>query len=185
MTLSTKQDYDDLTKIFHWLTAVVVLAAFVYGPGGSEIQIYSAQRDLQHQIHETLGLTVFVLLFLRLSWQWIASKPARSDEPSWMLLLANIVQKSLYALLFLVPITAVMGAWLEGHPITLLIGLEFAPPFSAAHTAGKTIAEIHSLLDDTLIWLAGFHALAAIFHHVIWKDDVLTSMMPSWMPLPK
>jgi cytochrome b561 len=33
------------------------------------------------------------------------------------------------------------------------------------------------------MWLAGLHALAALFHHVVLRDGVLVSMLPRWVPL--
>lgn len=40
--------------------------------------------------------------------------------------------------------------------------------------------DMHSLLGDPIIWLAGLHAAAAIFHHVKLKDGVLGSIAP-WL----
>jgi cytochrome b561 len=33
------------------------------------------------------------------------------------------------------------------------------------------------------MWIAGIHAVAAIYHHLVLKDDVLVSMLPRWFPL--
>jgi cytochrome b561 len=49
--------------------------------------------------------------------------------------------------------------------------------------AGKTIATLHTGLGDAILWLAGFHGLAALYHHVILGDGVLGSMLPAWVPL--
>jgi cytochrome b561 len=38
--------------------------------------------------------------------------------------------------------------------------------------------DVHQFLGDTLIWLAGLHAAAAIYHHVVLKDGVLVAMWP-------
>lgn len=45
-----------------------------------------------------------------------------------------------------------------------------------------TIARIHSWLGDAILWLAGFHALAGLYHHIVLKDGVLVSMLPRWVP---
>jgi len=52
-----------------------------------------------------------------------------------------------------------------------------------SHDLGVTIAEIHTLLGDAILWVAGLHAAAGIYHHVVLKDGVLVSMIPSWFPL--
>ena len=38
--------------------------------------------------------------------------------------------------------------------------------------------EVHGVLGDALMWLAGFHALAALYHHFVLKDGVLRAMLP-------
>jgi cytochrome b561 len=38
--------------------------------------------------------------------------------------------------------------------------------------------EVHQFLGDAIMWLAGLHAAAAIFHHVVLKDGVLAAMWP-------
>ena len=47
-----------------------------------------------------------------------------------------------------------------------------------AHAAGSVVASIHTWLGDTILWLAGVHAAAALFHHFVLRDRVLRSMLP-------
>jgi cytochrome b561 len=41
---------------------------------------------------------------------------------------------------------------------------------------------VHGLLGDSIIWVAGLHAAAAIFHHAVLKDGVLAAMLPGIKP---
>ncbi|WP_309680244.1 cytochrome b/b6 domain-containing protein [Polaromonas sp.] len=175
--------YGAVAQAFHWLTAIFVLAAFIYGPGGSEQRVYAAARDFERQLHETLGLCVLALVLLRLVWRMVDTRPAPVQLARWMDLGSRAVQAALYLLLLAVPLTAVAGAWLEGHALTLLAGLRMAPPIAESHALGAQIAEIHTFLGDAILWLAGLHALAALFHHFFLKDGVLASMLPRWLPL--
>jgi cytochrome b561 len=93
--------------------------------------------------------------------------------------MASTIQVALYVLLFAVPLTAISGAWLEGHALTLLGGLAIPPATVESHELGAKIAEIHTWLGDAIMWVAGTHALAALIHHFILKDSVLRSMLPS------
>src|SRR5574340_940936 len=85
--------------------------------------------------------------------------------------------------LFALPATA--GAWLEGHPLTLLAGVRIGPLLPESHALGSAIAEVHSWLGDAIMWVAGVHAAAALFHHFVLRDDVLASMLPLWLRLPR
>jgi cytochrome b561 len=171
--------YGATAQALHWLTATAVLAAFIYGLGGSEERVYAVGRDLERQIHESLGVLVFALVALRLAWRAVAVRPAPVPAPRWMRSTSAAVQAALYLLMFAVPITAITGAWLEGHSLTFLGGLEIAPQLVKSHELGATFAEVHTWLGDGLIWIAGLHALAALFHHFILKDGVLSSMLPA------
>ena len=100
-----------------------------------------------------------------------------------MSIAAKCVQWVLYLLLFALPLTAIAGAWLEGHPLTLLAGVKVAPLLGLSHDVGAPIATIHTWLGDAILWLAGFHALAALYHHIVLEDGVLASMLPCWFPV--
>jgi cytochrome b561 len=133
MIHQTHSRYGPLAQIFHWVMAVLVLVAFIYGPGGSETRVYSSARDADRQLHETLGLVIFGLAALRLLWRMIDRQPDPPDIPRWMDTLSKAVPGLLYVLMFLLPISAVTGAWLEGHPLTLLRGVEIGPVLAPAH----------------------------------------------------
>lgn len=170
--------YGATAQLFHWLTFVLVIAAFTLGPGGSEVRIYAAAGDFNRQTHETLGVIVGVLTLLRLVWATLHATPEDPPMPSMMRYAAKIAHVALYFLLLAVPLTAIVGAWLEGHPVSLLLLGDIAPPLQLAHAAGKTIAAIHVYLGDAIVWLAGLHAAAGLFHHFFLRDRVLRSMLP-------
>ena len=160
--LPSSQRYSQVTQIFHWATAILVLVAFIYGLGGPEQRVYAV-----------LAVTV-----LRLLWRLFDTRPAPQSMASWMVISSKLVQAGLYLLLFAVPLTAIAGAWLEGHPLTLLAGLQVAPQIAESHDLGVTISELHTWLGDAILWLAGLHAVAALYHHFFLKDGVLKSMLP-------
>ncbi len=176
---NTSTRYGRTAQLLHWATAVLVVAAFVYGPGGPEARVYAPSRDFDRHLHETLGSAVFGLTVVRLAWRLVARRPDPVAVGRWMGLAASAVQGLLYLLLFAVPLTAILGAWLEGHPLAWLGGLEVAAPMAASHDAGAILATIHGWLGDVILWVAGLHAVAAIHHHVILKDGVLASMLPA------
>ena len=172
--------YSAPAQALHWLTAVLVLIAFIYGPGGSEERVYSASRDFDRQLHETLGASVLALVVLRILWRAVDTRPDPPQVARWMHILAKVVQITLYVLLLAVPATAIVGAWMEGHALTLLGGMRIPPLITESHATGVKIASVHTWLGDAIVWVAGFHALASLYHHFVLKDGVLRSMLPRW-----
>jgi cytochrome b561 len=91
---------------------------------------------------------------------------------------AKLGQCAIYALLVLVPVTAILGAWLEGHPLTLLAIVNIQPWLPQSRQLGLALGDIHGWLGDALMGLAGLHATAALYHHFWRRDTVLLSMLP-------
>jgi cytochrome b561 len=178
MPAQTITRFSAFAQVLHWLTAILVLVAFIYGPGGSEAHVYASARDFDRHLHESLGISVLALTALRLLWRAFDKRPDPTHGARWMMVTASVVQAALYVLLFAVPFTAITGAWLEGHALTFLWGMQIPPPISEHHAVGTTIAEIHTWLGDTILWVAGLHAVAGLYHHFVLKDGVLTSMLP-------
>ena len=175
--------HDGLSQALHWSTALLVLWAFTDGPGKPGPRVYLPSREFERQLHETLGLCVLVLVALRILWRKSATRPARRQGARWMEVAAKGTHATLYILLVAVPATAIVGAWLEGHPVTLLGGLAIPAPFSAAPDAGRTIGHLHTWLGDAIIWVGAIHGLAALYHHIVLKDSALVSMLPRWFPV--
>ena len=171
---STSSRYGAGARAFHWLTVMLVLAAYVLSKG-DRYSLYSAAADGLRRIHETLGVLVFMVVVLQLLWRLIDSTPAKPPMPRWMAAAAKLVRFALYTLLIAIPATAVLGTWLEGLPVTFP-GFDIDPPIAQAHGLGQLIVKIHSTLADAILWLAGVHAAAALFHHFYLRDEVFQSM---------
>jgi cytochrome b561 len=141
---TTPPRYGVGAKAFHWLTVMLVLAAYLLSKG-DRYSLYSAGAHGLRRLHETLGLLVFIVVVLRLLWRLIDGTPAMPPTPRWMATAAKLVQFALYALLITIPATAVLGTWLEGLPVTLL-GFDTVPQIAQAHGLGQLITKIHTAL---------------------------------------
>ncbi|CAB3806209.1 hypothetical protein LMG28138_05780 [Pararobbsia alpina] len=84
--------YGTVAQFFHWATAVFVVIAFTFGPGGSEQRVYAHARDFDRQLHETLGLCVFALVIMRVLWRIVDRQPEPPQASLWMSVAAKAVQ---------------------------------------------------------------------------------------------
>ena len=176
--------YDALSRLLHWTTATTVLAAFVLGPEHfgrlfREGIDPATQSDIVW--HESLGLLVFALTAVRML--WLVMRPARPQiaVAIWMRKASTVTHLVLWLLLLLVPLTAVMALGSEAHPLTLLRSVRYEGFSTIAQWPIAELADwgdVHKVLADTLVWIAGLHAAAAIYHSVVLKDGVLASMLP-------
>jgi cytochrome b561 len=176
--------YDALSQAFHWITAIAVVIAFILGPEGFGRLMHdgidpATRSDIVW--HESLGILVLVLTVARLL--WVAVRPAAPtfEMAGWMHLASKLTHLALWTLLLALPVTALLALGGEGHPLTLLGGVRVD---QMPLIAGSRLAEladwgdVHGFLGDAILVLAGLHAVAAIYHHVLRKDGVLKSMLP-------
>lgn len=176
--------YDKLSKTFHWLTAIAVLIAFVLGPGDfGRLLRDGVDPGTRYDIvwHESLGVTIFTLTFLRLIWVAVRPNAPQIHMPIWMRRLSRLVHLLLWILLFSLPVTALLTLGTEGHPLTLLGGFRINELTFLENSFLSDLADwgdVHKFLGDTIMWLAGIHAVAALYHHFKLKDRVLSSMLP-------
>ena len=183
MQTNTTGRYDPLSRAFHWLTALAVLVAFILGPehfGRAMRQGMDPATHWDIVLHESLGVLVFGLTALRLLWLLFRPAPPQIGMPRWMHGLAKLVQGVLWLLLLILPLSALLALGTEGHPLTLLGGVRVdqMPWIASLPFPGwADWGEVHGLLGDLILWLAGAHAAAAIFHHFVLKDGVLKSML--------
>jgi cytochrome b561 len=176
--------YDTLSQIFHWTTAIVVTIAFILGPGGfGRLMRQGVDPATRSDIvwHESLGIMVLVLTTLRLVWTALRPTTPKFEMAGWMRLAGRLMHIALWVMLLALPITAFLALGGEGHPLTLLGGVRIdRMAFIAESGIAKLTdwGDVHKFLGDAIMWLAGLHAAAAMFHHVVLKDGVLSAMLP-------
>ncbi len=175
--------YDALSRAFHWVTAIAVASAFVLGPEGfGRLMRDGVDPASRSGIvwHESLGILVFALTVLRLCWLAFRPTAPQFAMAGWMRVLSKLTHLALWALMLALPLTALLALGSEAHPLTLLGGIRVDQMPLIAQSAIARLAdwgEVHGLLGDVIVWLAGLHAVAAIYHHVVLKDGVLRSML--------
>jgi cytochrome b561 len=175
--------YDLLSRALHWITAIAVAAAFVLGPEEfGQLMRQGVDPGLSSAIvwHESLGVFVFVLTIVRLV--WVAFRPAAPTFKlsPWMHAAAKLTSIVLWLLLLALPVTAVLTLGSESYPLTMLgnFRVDHMPVIANSSLAALTDwGDVHGFLGDAILFVAGLHAAAAIYHHVGLKDGVLASML--------
>ena len=170
--------YSTASIALHWLMLLLLAAVYacielrVQFPRGSDT------RELLKTWHYMLGLTVPILVVLRLAARAIGPTPAIVPAPPiWQQRLARAVHVLLYALLLAMP----LAGWL------MLSAADETVPFfffdlprllSPDPALARQIKEIHETAGVVGYWLIGLHALAALVHHYVLRDDTLRRMLP-------
>lgn len=168
--------YGKLSIIVHWTTLAILVAVYAcielreLYPRGSEI------RAMLKTWHYMLGLTVFFLVWLRIAARLLGrTPPIVPAVPTWQLIIANIVELTLYALMIVLPLLGWIMLSAEGEVIPFF-GLELPALTGTDETLAERVEELHETLATAGYFLIGLHAIAALFHHYVQRDNTLRRM---------
>lgn len=181
--LDTPARFPLLMILLHWATLALLLlsAACVFGR-----DLVSARSDrlLLLAVHRNLGLLIICATCARLTCRFIFKDTLHAIErelPIWMRLLAHATHSLLHGLLLGLPILGWMLSNTRGTAVTFL-GLVPLPQLAPLDLdRADQLATWHQWGGWFIYALVGLHALAALWHHVILKDHILTAMLPKWL----
>jgi len=167
--------YGAVSKFFHWLIFFLVLFMLVFG-----FLLDDIPKDYQgaaYNLHKLIGLSILLLMVMRLIWTLINPKPELSDVKPWERFVERLVHQLLYLAIIVMPLAGWIGASSSGrgpHLGSLYLGL----PIPKDKALITTCFQLHGIFAFVIIGLVTLHVLAALYHHFIRKDDVLLRMMP-------
>jgi len=137
------------------------------------------------QLHKSVGITILLLVALRLVWRWYRTPPP-AVVTGWQRVLAHSVHLAFYVLLFAIPLSgwAIVSTSRTIVP-TLLYGvvpwpnLPLAGLAAGAKSAWYDAAEfIHGNLWWVVLALFALHLAGALKHQWIDRDGELARMAP-------
>jgi len=128
-------------------------------------------------LHKATGTLILILVIVRILWQVSNVQLAIPQTlPLWQVRLAKLTAGLLYCLMVIVPVTGFTGSLTSGYAISFY-GLFSIPALSKHPMISSLCWDIHGVAPYVLLGLVAMHAMAAIYHHVILKDDVLNRML--------
>jgi len=184
--MTPAQKYTRTAVWLHWLIALLIGANIVLAIGSG----YVPDADVRPMIdlHKSIGITVLVLFFLRLSWRLTHKPPAfPADYKPWEAKAAHAAHIALYALIIAMPVTGWIhdSAWkaAASHPMKLfwfipwfrlgfITGLNPATKETVHHLFG----DIHTYLSYALYTVLALHVAGALKHQFLDKQPELQRM---------
>jgi cytochrome b561 len=163
---------------FHWLIALAIPATFALGLYMADLPLSPAKLRY-YSWHKWIGVTVFCVMLLRLSWRLTHRPPAMSGHMSvWQQSVANWTHRVLYLLLLAIPLSGWLMSSAKGVP-TVYFGIWQLPDLVAKDALlGDRLLMLHRALNYSMAALVVLHTAAALKHHLIDRDDVLPRMLP-------
>jgi cytochrome b561 len=160
------------------MLAVAIIGMIAFGWWMNHI-LARADRLFYRGVHADVGYAVLLLLVLRLIWRAFNPSPTLPPEtPAWQPWLARVNQWALD----LVAITVATLGWAHSGAHTpnyaSWFGLFPVPQITSPDkAAAQAYEDRHILFAYVLLALVVVHIAAALWHHVIKRDAVVSRMV--------
>lgn len=170
------QSYNLVARIIHWLSAVVVIAMFALGIWMMDLTYYSEWYKIAPYWHKSVGILLAAVTILRLIWKHITPSP-EVEGKSYEVVAAKAAHMLMYLMLFTLFVSGYLISTSDGRGIEVFNW--FTIPGLGELFAGQSdiAGLVHYYVALVLIAIAGVHALAALKHHFIDKDNTLRKML--------
>jgi len=175
---SSAERYGAIAQLFHWTTLVLIVTQFILAYQAEHTESL-LQKAKTLTTHKSVGMTVFMLVILRLLWRMTnpAPTPLVTEQP-WQRRLADCMHWALYSLILLTPVVGLLMSSAKNYPVSWF-GLFTWPNFVQPNEPlFDFLKAAHGILATTIFCLAVLHIIAALKHHFYDKDNVLRRMLP-------
>lgn len=168
--------YGRISILLHWSMAVLLTGQFALGQYIAELDYHDPWYLTLPDLHRSLGVTIGMLLVLRLAWRGINPVPTGYGQP-WERRLARAVHLSFYVLLAAIVISGYFISTADGQPVSVFGWFEVPALVSSVDNLEDLAGEVHETLTSILIALVSLHVLAALKHHLLERDPTLKRML--------
>jgi cytochrome b561 len=170
--------YDRVTIAFHWLTAALVLALFLIAQGWGFLD--KPDRAPLKITHITLGVTLAGVIAARIVWRLFFADRVPAANVGLMNVATKLGHLTLYVLLALQLWLGFLIGWSGKKAAVPTFFGEIPSPLAAfTQEDHKFFENIHDWFGWAIIILATVHALVALFHHYVLRDNLLARMTPA------
>ncbi len=170
--------YSGPAMLLHWMIAVLIFGLFPLGLYMSELALSPRKIEL-YAWHKWFGLTVLLLVVLRVLWR-IGHRPPPlpASVPRWQALVADALHKLLYLLILAIPLSGWALSSAAGVQVVWWGVLPLPNLLAPDHALARQLAEVHEWLNFTMAALVLAHVGAALKHQFVDRDGVLLRMLP-------
>jgi cytochrome b561 len=168
--------YGSAAIAFHWIVAALIVFLGVLGLLFEDMP--REARPFWINVHGCVGLVYFALVIARLAWRAAYRPPELpSDIGAFHRGVSAATHHALYALILLIPVFGVVAYVWHGRVFDYGV-FQFNFGVQMNREVFKPAETIHQFLAYGLFALAGLHALAALYHHLVRRDGVLVRILP-------
>jgi len=169
--------YSPAQIALHWaigLAIIVMLGIGLYMVG---LPKGLAFKSSLINFHKSLGMTIFLLVLIRVVVRMVTGRPPLPPMPAWQRAAASMTQGLLYVSMIVMPLTGYLGSSFNKFS-TRFWGIPL--PMWASDDPGlrKVFFTVHTFAAWVLIALIVLHVAGALKHQLIDRDRLMERMLP-------
>jgi cytochrome b561 len=176
MLKDTVESFGLVSRLFHWVVAVMVLGMLAGGlllgflPGGGF-------KSLIVGLHKSTGVVILALMALRIGWRYVNPRPRDLGPNEFENQLGRLLHIFLYVLVTLQPIFGILMSQAFGSPVRVFGLFTLPSVIGRSDAAGAVFSRMHTITAILIAAAVAVHIAAALKHHYIDRDRTLTRMI--------
>jgi cytochrome b561 len=165
-------------RIMHWLTAALVLGAFLIGVTMVQVVHDAGERFELTQTHKSIGVFILAIALVRLCLRIRATAPAPEPAAPLLINAAKAVHIALYVLLLAMP----LSGWLMASttpvrvPTSVFALFDLPYPLAPDFATYRFARGVHFAAAVSLASLIALHVAATLVHSLVWRDHTVRRM---------
>ena len=164
--------------VLHWLIALAVLAQIAFGWWMQEIaKVPVGPRVNAYNLHKSIGLSILLLMVIRLAWRATHRAPPLPSMPAWQATTARINHGLLYLCLFVQPLSGYIGSAVSGYPVRYF-GMMLPGWAPKSIPLKDLLSTVHVVSSWILVAAITIHIAGAAKHQFVDRDRLLQRMWP-------
>lgn len=173
---SAVKNYNLVARTIHWTSAIVVVGMFAVGLWMVDLSYYSEWYRTAPHWHKSIGMLLAGLTIFRIVWKKVTRSPEIEGKP-YEILAARLAHSFMYLILIALFVSGYLISTEDGRSIDVFDWFSIPGLGALFENQADLSGEVHFYCAWALIIMAAAHALAAIKHHVITKDNTLRKMI--------
>ncbi len=170
------ENYNIITRVIHWLSALCIVGLFAVGLWMVDLSYYSEWYRTAPHYHRSIGILLAIVTLFRIVWKYMSASP-KPEGKAFEIVTAKLAHSAMYLLLITIFATGYLISTSDGRGIEVFDWFTVPGAGELFPNQSDLAGEIHFYAAWAVILIAGLHALAALKHHFIDKDNTLRKML--------
>jgi cytochrome b561 len=167
------EDHDRMTIALHWATAILVAIQFFVGKTAPLLPRSPLRVDIW-SMHVILGFVLAAVVLAGVLWRRVPHGHPPAERGVFRAV-ATATHRVLEVMLIIIVTLGILNVFAHAFPLFNIVHF----PRLGDIQFMRRVNAWHELAADILIVVVLVHASAALFHHYVLKDNILTRMWPS------